>query len=345
MKKIVFSLSILLSGVVIAQESPEVIKTKIDDLTKQKSALESQIADLNKQLPAPVVKPWTYKGNASINVGQNLLGSDWTASYGGNSTLNLGGQTHIEANYTKGRHSWSNSFDGTLGFFKNINVDSGVNDNINKNADVLQLSTKYLFDLQKANLKVGIGANFLTQFIKTYDLAKREKLLSDFLAPGILDISPGLEWTPQPYLKIFLAPASGRFTFVTNDTIVLRNDAAANRFGNDVDQRVRTELGARLDIVFEKELVKNLSVRSRAQLFNNYTRPQIQIDAINSSRANIDVNWQTDLFYKLTKNIALNFGFQVLRDDDVRVTDKATGVKSSPWNWRNNFGIGFVAGF
>ena len=343
MKKIVFSFSVLLSGILNAQESPEVLKTKIDDLHKQKAAIEAQIADLNKKLPAPIVKPWAYKGNASVNLGQNLLGSNWTASYGGNSTLNIGGQAHLEANYKNGRHSWSNSFDGTLGFFKNINVDSGVNDNINKNADVFQLSSKYLFDLQKANLKVGIGTNFLSQFIKTYDLAKSDKLLSDFLSPGILDVSPGLEWASQPYLKVFFSPVSGRFTFVSNDSIITKSDA--NRFGNDVDQRVRTELGVRMDIVFEKELVKNLSVRSRAQLFNNYTRPQWQIDAIESSRANIDVNWQTDLFYKLTKNIALNFGFQVLRDDDVRVADKATGLKSAPWNWRNNFGIGFVAGF
>jgi hypothetical protein len=343
MKKIVFSLSVVLFSTLSAQDSPEVVKSKIEDLNKQKATIEAQIADLNKKLPAPIVKPWAYKGNASINLGQNLLGSNWTASYGGNSTLNVGGQTHLEANYKNGRHSWDNSFDGTLGFFKNINVDSGVNDNINKNADVLQLSSKYLFDLQTANLKVGIGTNFLTQFIKTYDLANRNKLLSDFLAPGILDLSPGLEWTPQPYLKVFLAPASGRFTFVTNDSIVTKTDA--NRFGNDLDQRIRTELGARLDIVFEKELVKNLSLRSRAQLFNNYTRPQVQIDAIESSRANIDVNWQTDLFYKLTKNIALNFGFQVLRDDDVRVADKSTGLKSAPWNWRNNIGIGFVTGF
>jgi hypothetical protein len=89
-----------------AQNSPEVIKIKIDELNKQKSAIESQIADLNKQLPAPIVKPWTYKGNATINIGQNLLGYNWTASYGGNSTLNIGGQSHLEANYQNKRHSW-----------------------------------------------------------------------------------------------------------------------------------------------------------------------------------------------------------------------------------------------
>jgi hypothetical protein len=344
MKKTIVLLGLFISGYLYSQTSPEGIQAKIDELSKQKSAIESQITDLNKQLPAPIVKPWTYKGNATVNIGQNLLGSNWTASYGGNSTLNLGGQAHLEANYQNKRHSWSNSFDVTLGFFKNISVVSGVNDNINKNADILQFSSKYLYDLQKANLKVGIGANFLSQFIKTYDLAKSDKLLSDFLAPGILDVSPGIEWTPQPYLKVFLSPASGRFTFVSNDSIITK--AEANRFGNDVDQRIRSELGARLDIVFEKELIKNLNIRSRAQLFNNYTRPQLQIDAINSSRGNIDINWQTDLFYKLTKNIALNSGFQVLKDDDVRiVSNKLTGDKTSPWNWRNTIGISFITGF
>lgn len=326
-----------------AQETPELIKTKIEELTKQKAGIETQIAELNKQLPAPPLKPWKYKGNATINTGLNLLGSNWTSSYGGNSTLNAGLQGHIEANYTKGRHAWNNSFDGALGFFKNMNVDSGVNDNINKNADILQVSSKYLYDFQTAGLKIGIGANFLSQFIKTYDLAQREKLLSDFLAPGILDVSPGIEWTPEPSLKVFFAPASGRFTFVMNDSIIL--NAAANRFGNEVGERMRTELGARLEIVFEKEVIKNLSIRSRAQLFNNYSRPQSQLDFIGSSRANVDINWQTDIFYKLTKNIAFHMGFQLLRDDDVRIVDRTTGMLHAPWNWRNTIGISFITGF
>ena len=168
MKKTIVLLGLFISGYLYSQTSPEGIQAKIDELSKQKSAIESQITDLNKQLPAPIVKPWTYKGNATVNIGQNLLGSNWTASYGGNSTLNLGGQAHLEANYQNKRHSWSNSFDGTLGFFKNISVDSGVNDNINKNADILQFSSKYLYDLQKANLNfcltVGRGAASLERW-------------------------------------------------------------------------------------------------------------------------------------------------------------------------------------
>jgi hypothetical protein len=128
---------IVLSGYLSAQTSPDGIQAKIDEVSKQKSAIESQIADLNKQLPAPIVKPWTYKENAMVNIGQNLLGSNWTAFYDGNSTLNLGGQAYLEASYQNKRHSWSNSFDGISGFFKNINVDSSINYNINKNVDIL----------------------------------------------------------------------------------------------------------------------------------------------------------------------------------------------------------------
>jgi len=190
-----------------------------------------------------------------------------------------------------------------------------------------------------------MGMNFLSQFTKTYDLARPDFLISDFLAPATLDLSPGLQWEPLPYLKIFFAPAMGRMTFVTNDSIISR--ATENRFGNGVDEKIRSEVGAKADIVFEKEVVKNLVIRSRAQLFNNWSRPSAALEAINSTRTNIDVNWQTDIFYKLTKNIAINFGFQTIYDDDVRIKNAAipSGFNNAQFQFRQNFGVGFVTGF
>lgn len=346
MKKLIVLIGIgLIANQIQSQDANiEATKAKIESLKKQKDGLESEINGLIATLPQAMVPNWKYKGNAAINTGLNLLGSDWAASFGGNSTINLGGSGHIEANYKKGRHEWNNSFDGLIGFFKNVNVDSGVNDNINKNSDMLQLSSKYLFDTKKANLKLGIGMNFLSQFIETVNLGNGN-LVSDFLAPGILDLSPGLEWSPAPYFNVFFAPASGRMTFVRTDRVF--NGATSElRFGNEFGQGVRTELGARAVLSFDKEVIKNLTFRSKAQLFNNWSRPEDQLNKISSSRANIDVNWQNDIFYKLTKNIALNFGFQLMRDDDVRLADKAAiGTTYAPWNFRQNFGVAFVTGF
>jgi hypothetical protein len=347
MKKIILSLGFAAVSLGMnAQSSPEAIKTKIDELAKQKAGIEAQITDLTGQLPAPVIPTWSYKGNAGLNFGQSLLGNDWSSAYGGNSNLNLQGVAHVEANMKKSRHSWDNSFDGKFGFIKNFDDNNtGVNTNVAKNADLLQLASKYLYDLQTNNLKIGMGATFISQFTKTYDLAKNDFLISDFLAPGTLDLAPGLEWKPKPYLSFFFAPAMGRLTFVTNDSIISRT--TENKFGNDKDQKVRSEVGAKLEIEFKKELVKNLVVRSKAQLFNNWSRAQTQLDAINSSRTNIDVNWQTDLFYKLTKNIAVQFGFQTRFDDDVRIKNSAQpgGFNPAQFQFTQNFGLGFVAGF
>ena len=42
-------------------------------------------------------------------------------------------------------------------------------------------------------------------------------LFSDFLSPGILDISPGMEFDPFPFLRIFISPFNSRIKFVNND--------------------------------------------------------------------------------------------------------------------------------
>ena len=347
MKKTILLLTLTLLGVSTKaqNETPEQAKTKIEELNKQKAAIEAEISKYNAMLPKPVVPNWIIRGNSNINFGQTLLG-DWAA--GGTSNLNMLVVGHIEANYKKGVHSWENGFDGKLGFMKNFDPVKDIDEPILKNNDLLQLSSKYLYDLRTNNLKVGLGVNFISQFTNTNSSTNSDYLVSTFLAPATLDISPGIEWGPLPYLKVFLAPASGRFTFVTNDTIVGRTDAAATRFGNDVNEKVRSEFGTRADITFEKELIKNLVLRSRLQLFNNWSRPQAQLDKIYSTRANIDVNWQTDIFYKITKNIAVNFGFQTIKDDDVRFTNansKDADGKSSNWQIRENFGVGMVFGF
>lgn len=345
MKKIGLFLLIALVGVRVQAQEIKSIQEKIDALKKQKDGIDGEIKKLEESIPKPVEPNWKYKGNFALNFGQNLLGNDWSSAYGANSNLNLQGVAHFEANYKKGKHTWDNGFDGRYGFIKNFDDNNTglVYTDIAKNADMLQLYSKYLYDLNTSNLKIGMGLNFLSQFTKTRDLSSN-KIISDFLAPGILDIAPGIQWEPYPFLKIFFAPAMGRMTFVTNDTIIMRADPE-NRYGNDIDQRVRAEVGAKADIVFEKEVVKNLVIRSRAQLFNNWSRPEAQLIKINSSRTNIDVNWQTDIFYKLTKNLALNFGFQTIYDDDVRVLNSAGVLQNAQFQWRQNFGVGFVAGF
>ena len=326
----------VLSNLMNAQDST--LNTKISELEKEKSKIETEINELKKQLPVPVKPTWTFKGNFSANIGQTML-SNWAA--GGFSSFNFQAIGHAEANYAKGRHTWLNSIDARIGFVKNYDPSKDVDLPLFKNADQFLISSTYNYSMsEKSQWSYAFLMNFGSQFIKTWDANNSELLVSDFFAPAVLNISPGLTWKPKSYLTVFMTPASGQFNFVYNDFLIQRAEGA---FGNKQNQNIRSEFGARVDAIFEKDIIKNLTLRSRLQLFNNFTRSD-KDPAGNSRRWNVDITSQTDIFYKITKSIALNFSWLMIYDDDILIASK-TGEKRPILQIREAFGIGFTYGF
>jgi hypothetical protein len=63
-------------------------------------------------------------------------------------------------------------------------------------------------------------------------------------------------------------------------------------------------------------LVKNISVVSNLQLFNNYTDP------IKAQRANIDVNWENLILIKANKWLTTSIFTNLIYDNDVQVPVK-----------------------
>ena len=324
-----------------AQDSAKIAETKakIAELEKQKASIDAEIGKFKATLPVPVKPNWTYKGNLALNIGQNLF-SNYAA--GGISNFNFQALLHVEANYEKGPHRWLNSFDGRMGFVKNYDPSLDVDMPLLKNSDVLQLSTKYFYNINKSGKWSGAFiSNFTSQFIKTWDNNNDTVLVSDFMAPGILELNPGIEYRPLKYLSIFFSPGIGKFTFVTNDYLISRPEGA---FGNKQNQNIRSEFGAKFDASFEKELFKNFLLRSRLQLFNNYLRSDRDPDG-STRRWEIDVTSQTDIFYKLNKYIAFNLSFLMLYDADVLITNPKTFAKERKLQIKESFGVGMVFGF
>lgn len=332
-----------------SQESPEEIDSAIRQARKEIKGWESYIAEMKSKLPPPPPSKtkksvWKYTGNASINFSENVIG-DWAA--GGLSSYGFQAIVHVEQDLRSGKNEWDNTFDGRYGFIKNFDAVSGNTRPFYKSMDMLQLNTKYLRHLKNDKLSLGIEVNFISQFNKTYDVLNGTYLFSDFLSPGILDMSPGFEYDPFPYFRIFFAPINYRMKFVTNDTIISRTSKFANRYGHDVNEEVTYELGSKIDALFEKELFKGFILRSRLQLINSWGRPSPILDRLYSSRTNIDVYWQTDLFYKIFKSLSLQAGFQLIHDDDHRfsnVDNPDPDGKKAVWQLRENMGIGLVLG-
>jgi hypothetical protein len=70
-------------------------------------------------------------------------------------------------------------------------------------------------------------------------------------------------------------------------------------------------------------VVKNISVVSNLQLFNNYTDP------IKAQRANIDVNWENLILIKANKWLTTSIFTNLIYDHDVQipVEREVDGVK------------------
>src|SRR4030095_1603567 len=108
------------------------------------------------------------------------------------------------------KHKWINSLDL---LYAMINTTS---QGVRKNDDRIDLYSKYTYQFRP---KLGVGAvgNFRSQFADGYDYNETpKKRISDWFATAYFTLAPGLDWTPTPYLSVFISPISGRWIVVAN---------------------------------------------------------------------------------------------------------------------------------
>ena len=151
------------------------------------------------------------------------------------------------------------------------------------------------------------------------------------MAPGYLTAAIGLNWKPNKYFSLFFSPITGKFTFVLDQALADKgaygvDSAVYDPSGNKISdgKQIRTEFGASLSAVFNKEILKNVVFATKLQLFNNYTDKNV------SNRKNIDVNWDLGLLMKINSFLNASITTQLIYDDEVPVPLYSTinGVKT-----------------
>jgi hypothetical protein len=101
-----------------------------------------------------------------------------------------------------------------------------------------------------------------------------------------------------------LSPLTGRFVIVADDSL-----SATGAFGVDPGKTIRQELGAYAYARFQQEIVQNVTLMSKLDLFSNYLEdPQ-----------NIDLNWELLLSLKASKAITVSLGLQMIYDDNTKI--------------------------
>lgn len=247
---------------------------------------------------------WTFGGSASLNLSQLSL-SNWAA--GGDNSLSGNALVHLSAIYAKDNINWENTL--ILGF--------GM---IKQGSDPTRKSDDQIDFASKLGIKAGEKwfytalLGFKTQFAEGYDNPGEDDRMkiSNFLAPAYLNLSLGMDYKPNEAFSLYLAPISSKITMVMDEEL-----SAAGSFGLDPDQTIRGEFGGYIKAVYKKEVLKNVTLATKLDLFSNYLdNPQY-----------IDVNWDMLLTFKVNDFLSASLLTQLIYDHDIEkdIIDETTG--------------------
>jgi hypothetical protein len=166
-----------------------------------------------------------------------------------------------------------------------------------------------------------------TTFAPGYnDPATRQDLLSQFMAPGYINLSIGMEYKPNDNFRIYLSPVSTKMTVVAEDSL-----SNAGAFGVDPGDKFRAEYGAKAEIIAKKDdIIKNVGVSTRLGLFSNLTnKPQ-----------NVDVNWDFNVVFKVNDWLAATLTLNMVFDDDIKYIASDGSVHGARVQLKQLFGFG-----
>ena len=282
---------------------------------------------------------WTRGGSATLNFNQIGL-TNWAA--GGENAFSSQLLTGFFANYKKDKVTWDNYLIANYGLITANNYAD-----IRKNDDRLELNSKY-GQYAFGDFYYAAQLNFLTQFTDGYDYLTSDVIpISTIMAPGYLTGALGMDWKPNDKFSLFLYPATGKFTFVLDDSI-----ANAGTYGNNAavydelgalitpGEKMRAEFGASLIATLATTLSDNISTQGRLTLFNNFTDP------VKENRGNIDVNFVNTFSMKAGKFITLSLYLESIYDHDIKIptydeNDNVIG-EGPKTQWKEVFGVGLT---
>lgn len=283
---------------------------------------------------------WKKGGGAVLNFNQIGL-TNWAA--GGESALSTGLLTNFFANYKFEKTTWDNTLNLNYGLITANNYSD-----IRKNDDKIELNSKY-GKYAFGKFYYSALVNFLTQFTDGFDYVADPAALSpisSLMSPGYLNAALGMDYKPNDKFSLFISPATGKFTIVTDDVIsneLIDTVNMKNRYGVNVGETVRSEFGASLVAALTTKLGENVSEVGKLTLFNNFTDP------IKENRSHVDVGFTNTLVMKLNKYFSASLYLEVIYDHDILIPtydENDVQIGQGPkTQFKEVFGIGFSYNF
>jgi hypothetical protein len=270
--------------------------------------LPIQIPESDLRLKINYWKNWTAFG---INMNQATFSENWRG--GGVTSIALGAQSNFKADYTKDDKNFVTEVIMQYGKLKNKDqLQRKTNDRIYWDNKVgLKLSKHWSF----------FGSiNFESQFDKGYSFKKDkdgdeiQTLISRLMSPGYLTESLGFEFKTTKSFWLRIGTGTARQTFVLDKELYLTNP---KNFGVTPGQTFRNELAFQVVTNFEKEVVKNINLKSRYSMFANYEKLK-----------NIDQRLDISVQAKVNKAVNVTIAGIAVYDDDASTRIQASQALS-----------------
>jgi len=266
--------------------------------------------------PVDTTLGWKYPKIINIALSQTSF-SNWAV--GGESSYAINGLLLLNANYKSEMAIWNNNLNLGYGLMKQGEKE------LRKTDDKIELNSKFGYKAVNKWYYSGL-VQFKTQFtdgFKYDDAARTKTKLSTFMSPGYLNVAFGMDYVPSTVFSLFIGPLSGKSTFVLDQELA---DAAA--FGVDTGKHVRNEFGGSLKAILNVDIMKNVNLKSKLDLFSNYVK----------NPGKIDVNWELFLNMKVNKWLSASINLNMIYDYDIKTIEGTEQVAKV--QFKEVFGIG-----
>lgn len=319
-------------------------------------------------------KYWTESLKTNLNIGQTGL-VNWAA--GGDNTFSLAAFIDANANYKKDEMFWNNRLQLDLGVLY-----SSSKPLLQKSTDRIYLESKWGYKTQSMkNFYFSANYDFKSQFAKGWDyktpsvpdedkykdengnlreldeLQRRDQrklwkdarvLKSNFLAPAYTNLALGIDYKPTKWLAVNLAPVTGGFVIVTDESLrskygmtykksvnpdevkalqnseeykALTSSQQLYRLGS-LYRSARFEFGAQLKVDIKVNINDNFAYTTQIVLFEDYLKDHKKNPCPR-------INWDNRIDWKIAKYFSLTLTTNLIYDDMVMFDTDAYQKKCS----------------
>lgn len=283
---------------------------------------------------------WKTNGIFALKLSQ-VSYKNWAS--GGENSLATIGSFKYQATYTKGKISWDNLIMADLGFLKQ------GKDSARKTDDRFEFNSKFGYGInQSKHWYYSSLFNYKTQFMQGFDYTtSSRKYISDFMAPAYLKLALGIDYIHGQKFTLFMSPATARWTFVNVQELADAGSYGVEAAVYDTSgtvitpgKNIRFEMGAFLRVAYSQDLMKNINLMTKLELYSDYLKdPQ-----------NIDVDWEIIFNFKVNKFFTASIAGHLIYDHDINFgidsnNDGVIDYKGPRTQFQEVLGIGFAYKF